>query len=153
MFVETGTISIALYARATALDYHWALYHQWSPNRGTKYHIRDLGDGWIEGHEDISNISKDFLLIGPLTVANGVPAELKEPIKHCLTAVPYNGEGVTCRTWVIQALQTCKNAGLIHCSSPEHLEKEAKAFGYSQFEDTANNVQPRPVIKDSQLSL
>ncbi len=57
-------------------------------------------------------------------------------LRSLITSVPCNTAGVTCRTWVLGALRNCIDAGLVRCISLDELEGEAKAFGYSQFDDT-----------------
>ncbi|SJL00020.1 uncharacterized protein ARMOST_03331 [Armillaria ostoyae] len=143
--LETSALYIALYARATANDYHWALYHHSSEKVETTFHIRNLGEGWIEGHEVTSGIQKEFLLMGFLKIGK-IDASAEVRLRSLITSVPYNIAGVTCRTWVLGALRNCIDTGLVRCISFDEFESKAKAFGYSQFDDTVANVQPRPIV-------
>ncbi|PBK75498.1 hypothetical protein ARMSODRAFT_949751 [Armillaria solidipes] len=142
--LETSALYIALYARAPPTT-TTGLYHHSSEKAGTKFHIRNLGEGWIEGHEVTSGIQKDFLLMGFLKIGK-IDALAEVRLRSLVSSVPYNTAGVTCRTWVLGALRNCIDAGFIKGNAPHQLESEAKAFGYSQFDDTVANVQPRPIV-------
>ncbi|EMD31211.1 hypothetical protein CERSUDRAFT_163292 [Gelatoporia subvermispora B] len=146
--LELGGLYIALYARATPNDYHWAIYHHWSENRGMKFHIRNLGQGWIAEHGPTRDIMKQFLLMGLMKIAV-VTYEHSQSLQDIITAVPYNSPNVTCRTWVLDALRHTISSGIVPEFSLEQVEIDAKAFGSSQFDDTARNVQPRPTTTSS----
>ncbi|OBZ69289.1 hypothetical protein A0H81_10889 [Grifola frondosa] len=144
--LEAGALYIVLFARSTPNDYHWALYHHFSPTRGAKFHIRNICDAWIEGHEDTSGIHKEFLLMGFNKIAQ-IPGGDNGTLRSLVASTPFDTPGVTCRTWVLDVIRACIKARLVRCLSLDQLEQETKAFGFAQFDDTANNVQPRPVVK------
>ncbi|OCH91326.1 hypothetical protein OBBRIDRAFT_693223, partial [Obba rivulosa] len=142
--LQAGSLYIALYARATPHDYHWALYHHWSADGGTKFHIRNLGQGWIAEHEPTNGIMKQFLLIGLMKFVHARPDAVKA-LHDTIVAVLYNSPEINCRTWVLDAVRAAISAGLVHHFSIDQLETEAKLFGLGQFDDTVQNVQPRPI--------
>ncbi|KAG6830630.1 hypothetical protein H0H92_015722 [Tricholoma furcatifolium] len=146
--LELGALYVALYARATPVDYHWALYHHWtSTSGGTKYHIRNVGtSGWFSEHEPKAGIMKDFLLVGMMKITY-IPPESHDALDTVLTAVPFDYPTVNCRSWVHDAIKAAMSVGLIQQFSLDELDKEAHAFGSSQFDDTAQNVQPRPIVE------
>jgi hypothetical protein len=151
--LKIGALYVVLYARATPNDYHWALYHHWSSSTGTKFHIRNVGSTWFAGHEPNSGIMKDFLLMGLMKIAYIQPGvDSTKALHTVITAVPYDSPTVTCRTWVLDALRSSMSAGLVQQFSIDQLEMEAKSFGFTQFDDTAENMQPRPIVTFSKIS-
>ncbi|THH09487.1 hypothetical protein EW146_g8671 [Bondarzewia mesenterica] len=150
--LEIGGLYIMLFARAIPDEYHWALYHHWSPHRGTKFHIRNLGEGWIVEHAVVSDAPIQLLLAGFLKIASVRPED-KEVLHDLIAPVTHDVPNVTCRTWILDAVQACIVAGLVRCASLADLESEAKAFGFVQFEDTVSNVQPRPIAVSKRCSL
>lgn len=142
--LETGALYIALYARDDPSSFHWAIYHHWSSTRGTKFHIRNIGSGWFSEHEPNSGIMKEFLLVGLMKIAD-VPADLTEALHASITAVPHDSPTVNCLSWVRDSLEAAMSAGAVRRFSIDELEQDARAFGASQFDDAAQNVQPRPI--------
>ncbi|OCH89361.1 hypothetical protein OBBRIDRAFT_667755 [Obba rivulosa] len=142
--LQANSLYLAIYARDTPDDYHWALYYHGTADGGTKFHIRNLGQGWIAEHEQTNSIMKQFLLIGLMKFASIRPDAVKA-LHDTIVAVPYNAPGINCRTWVLDAIQAVMSAGLIHHFSLDQLETEAKVFGFNQFDAAVQNVQPRPV--------
>ena len=69
MPLEVNGLYIALYARATPNDYHWALYHHLQPIRGKKWHIRNISDHWMSDYQSTSSATKEFLLMGFVRIA------------------------------------------------------------------------------------
>ncbi|THH20456.1 hypothetical protein EW146_g904 [Bondarzewia mesenterica] len=113
--LEIGGLYIMLFARAIPDEYHWALYHHWSPPQ--------------------SDAPIQLLLAGFLKIASVRPED-KEVLHDLIAPVPHDVPNVTCRTWILDAVQACIVAGLVRCASLADLESEAKAFGFVQFEDT-----------------
>ncbi|KAG6862724.1 hypothetical protein C0993_001820, partial [Termitomyces sp. T159_Od127] len=144
--LEIGALYIALYARDDPSSFHWAIYHHWSSTTGTKFHIRNItsAGGWFSEHKHNSGIMKEFLLVGLMKIAD-VPADLTEAFHASVTAVPYDSPTVNCLSWVRDALEAAISAGTIGRFSIDEMEREAQAFGSSQFDDAARNVQPRPI--------
>ncbi|TFK51766.1 hypothetical protein OE88DRAFT_1628741 [Heliocybe sulcata] len=145
MVLDVGGLYIMLFARATPNDYHWALYHHTHPTKGTKWHIRNVSDVWMTDHNVIRDATKQFLLMGFLRIAV-IPPERLEEADELIRSIPYNEPGNTCRTWVLDAIHTLREVGIVRCDDIDQLEAEAKAFGFSQFYDTSENKQPRPVV-------
>ncbi|KAL4944484.1 hypothetical protein BDV06DRAFT_220218 [Aspergillus oleicola] len=173
MALIPNTLYIALYLRSdppTPNDFHWALYHARSNNRGTKYHITNEGpDGrWIAGHttESPSGILKGFLLVGLIRVASvkttspstsgggGGEADVNEKIDTTLRSqdTKLNDQpGITCRIWLKQMLARLVIDGVlarsdVRCGcNTEALEVVVKNWGNRFSAEAARNVQPRPV--------
>lgn len=172
--ILSNTLYIALFIRSDPPipnDFHWALYHASSPTTGTKYHIVNLQNGWIAGHEPLStsSILKSFLLVGLVRVANintstsavGVTnsdvdadVDVNKKIDTLLRSQDdklNDKEGVTCRTWLFEMLAVLYDEGLLvdvrdGCDGDMHrLEQVTKAWGNEFAEGAARNVQPRPV--------
>lgn len=141
-----------LFARATPNDYHWALYHHTQPTKGTKWHIKNICDSWMTDHNVTSSAAKEFLLMGFLRIANVQPDRAEE-VDQLARSIPHTTAGVTCRTWVLDAVRKLVAAGIVQCNDIDGLEAEAKAFGYSQFDDTNANKQPRPVVDSKVCAL
>lgn len=149
MSLQLDSFYIMLFARATPHDYHWALYHHREQTRGMKWHITNISDHWMSKHQSTSSATKELLLMGFVRIAHVEPERAAE-VDEILTSVPYDFEGVTCRTWVLEGIRRLMYVGIVKCGNLGELESEAKAFGYAQFDDTARNVQPRPLV-DSAL--
>ena len=65
-------------------DFHWSLYaHQHSDTGGTKYHIQNMASGWITGHSITADISKAFLLIGLIRIAD-IPTRWESHVDRTL---------------------------------------------------------------------
>ncbi|KAL4881775.1 hypothetical protein BJY04DRAFT_188099 [Aspergillus karnatakaensis] len=43
-------------------DFHWAYYFHTISSRGTKYHVKDIGNGWIADHAPTGGIFKSLFL-------------------------------------------------------------------------------------------
>ncbi|RAK98236.1 uncharacterized protein BO80DRAFT_387916 [Aspergillus ibericus CBS 121593] len=131
-------------------DYHWALYYH-HRNGGTKYHIRNEGNGWMAAHgpESAPGILKTFLLVGLFQIAQ-VPstALAQETLDRVFRSYDdkLNGdEKFTCRTWVLHVLRDLqRELGILHGINLEMLEKEILEWGNHYRFDASRNVQPRP---------
>lgn len=43
-------------------DFHWGYYFHTSPRGGSKYHMRNLGGGWIPDHGETGGVFKSNFL-------------------------------------------------------------------------------------------
>lgn len=90
--------------------------------------------------------------MGFLRIAT-IPPERAAEADCLMRSVTHTSEGVTCRTWVLEAVRRLTEAGIVRCRDLASLEAEAKAFGFAQFDDTERNVQPRPIVDSCVCSL
>ena len=144
--LRIDSLYIFLDARSDSPDdgFHWGLYHHTSPTSGMKYHIRNLGEGWITEHAANTSITKQFLLVGMLRIAN-VPESRWNTLDTIVQSVPYVEPGTTCRTWVLDAIRRLATVEIVSYSSLDDLETDAKTFGVTYFDGVLTNVQPRPI--------
>ncbi|EEP77765.1 predicted protein [Uncinocarpus reesii 1704] len=147
-----NSLYIGLWIRSdppVANDFHWAYYFHSRPLGGTKYHIRNLGSGWIVDHEPTNGIfGANFLcvLIEIATVPETKHGELDQIIRSYdanVNSIP----GVTCRVWLLEVAQKLIDHGIIHCNSHLELGQECMAIGNQHMHGASINEQPRPVVK------
>ncbi|KZT11786.1 uncharacterized protein LAESUDRAFT_808765 [Laetiporus sulphureus 93-53] len=120
--LQPGSLYVLLDLRSPDLSnttFHWALnlHHANAPRAsGHKYHIKTLGDGWIADHAPLGGVLKSFLLVCLVRVACDVPAERWRETEALIRLrdgeIKINDGGITCRIWVMNALDRLRNAGL-----------------------------------------
>lgn len=147
-----NALYIVLYIRSDPPqpnDFHWGYYFHTSPQGGSKYHMRNLGGGWIPDHGPTGGVFKsNFLcvLVQIATVAQAEHAQLDQIMRsrdRDVNSIP----GVTCRVWLIVILQQLIQHGLVRCSSVDALVQECMDFGNQHSAEAASNMQPRPVVR------
>ncbi|KAK7676139.1 hypothetical protein QCA50_014924 [Cerrena zonata] len=165
-----GGLYIALFLTSTPgrRRFHWALYHHYSHseqidkdgnlrtyNRGHKYHIRSLGEGWIADHTPESGIMTSAYIIG-LVLIGHIDPDIAQNVSQVATR--YDGSlndmaGVTCRVWLKIILQDLLDANLLKLAgSVAQLEEEIYQFGEQGEQDAMNGILPPP-IWTSELTL
>lgn len=153
---QENSLYIGLYVRDTEPGtYHWSLYLHHVGSSGKKYHIRNIGSGWMSEFEIIKGALKEMLLIGYLRIANISPdsdAQRQTEADRLIESTRYDGEGVTCRTWLLDAVQKMRDAGIVRCRSIEALEEEAKAFGATHFSGAGLKTSS-PAVVDSKVCM
>lgn len=169
--LQENSIYILVYVRNDPHvpdNFHWTFYHHRNPlTGGVKYHIRNEGDGWMPGHGPIVAISKEFLLVGLMRVAD-VPAGVDHAAVDGIMKTfddELNTPGQTCRVWLLRVLEllrrpvlgssSCSTAGAgsaagaavptLRCDDVAALEAEVMAWGNQHAQSAIDNVQPRPV--------
>ncbi|KAE8404950.1 hypothetical protein BDV37DRAFT_100279 [Aspergillus pseudonomiae] len=147
-----NTLYIVLYIRSDpprANDFHWGYYFHQTTSGGSKYHMRNLGGGWIPDHGPTSGVFKSNFLCVLIQIAN-VP----EP-KHAILDQTMRSRdddvnqipGVTCRIWLMTILQRLIEEGLVRCDDHQKLQDECMMFGNQYSATAASNSQPRPVVR------
>ena len=141
-------------------DFHWGLYmHQHPDNGGMKYHVKNIGGGWITDHGITKGVFKSFLLVGLFRIAN-VPPGWESVVDNKIRT--YDSQlnhinGITCRKWVLWVLAKLQEPdngySILKCNDLNALEQELLAFGNANAMSTSHNVQPRPVGASSLCSL
>ncbi|CAL1707304.1 unnamed protein product [Somion occarium] len=154
MSLIPDSLYIWLRYQGGAHKYHWGFYLHQSKHAGTKYHIRNLGQGWILEIEGTHNFMKEFLLIGCLRIAI-VPSMNHNRIQKILQDIPYISEDgtMTCRIWVLNGLKALIDGGHVRCDDLQALEQEVFDFGLVYFEETEQNKQPRPIVDSKSCTL
>lgn len=144
-FLDNG-LYIGLFVRDTEPGtYHWCLYMHHSGPSGKKYHIRDLGSGWTGEFKDTKGALKEVLLIGYLRIAS-ISSESRSQADRLIESTRYDNEGVTCRTWVLEAVQKLVDAGLVRCASVKEIEEDAKKFGATNFTNAGLKSVSPPIV-------
>ncbi|OAX82370.1 hypothetical protein ACJ72_03287 [Emergomyces africanus] len=147
-----NTLYIVLYIRSDPPrenDFHWGFYVHTHPFGGSKYHIRNLGSGWIPDHGPTGGVFKSNFLCVLVQIAD-VP-EAKTPqldqimrsLDPSINAIP----GISCRVWLFTVLQNLVHHGIVRCTDLAALQQECMGIGNQNMADAAVNRQPRPVTR------
>ncbi|KAJ5778484.1 hypothetical protein N7520_001730 [Penicillium odoratum] len=117
-------------------DFHWGHYFHTSAMGGTKYHMRNLGGGWMPDHGPTGGVFKSNFLCVLVQVAI-VPGTLYGQLDQTMRS--HDGDvnsipGVTCR-------------GFARYSNVEALLQECMGIGNQYRASAAINQQPRPVVR------
>ncbi|KAL4919023.1 hypothetical protein BDW62DRAFT_217133 [Aspergillus aurantiobrunneus] len=123
--------------------FHWGFYLHTSSTRGTKYHARNLGSGWIPDHGHTGGVFKSNFLCVLIQIATLPQAQrgLLDQIMRSRDGVFNSIPGMSCRVWLLVTLES-----LVRCSDVTALEQECFAFGNHYSVGASKNNQPRPVI-------
>lgn len=103
---------------------------------GQKYHIQGLQNGWIADHGQVRNAFASIALVGFIRI--GVIAATNYPMLPPLLQADDSqlnelaATGLTCRVWVLRALERLLSHGLIRAPSVRAIEIEATQFGETQ---------------------
>ena len=146
-----NALYIVLYIRSDPPrpnDFHWGYYFHTSPRGGLKYHMRNLGGGWIPDHGTTGGVFKSNFLCVLIQIAN-VPLAKHSLLDQIMRS--HDGDvnsipGVTCRVWLMAILQKLIQHGIVHCSNVDALQQECMVFGNQYSAGAAMNTQPRPVV-------
>ena len=149
-----NTLYIILYIRADPPqpnDFHWGYYFHTSAKGGEKYHMKNVGSGWIPDHGHTSGVFKSNFLCVLIQIA-AIPEanhELLDQIMKSCDLDVNDIPGLTCRVWLLTILQDLIRHGLVRCSSVDGLQQECMTFGNKYSADAVRNVQPRPVVSST----
>ncbi|RAL01567.1 uncharacterized protein BO80DRAFT_424771 [Aspergillus ibericus CBS 121593] len=147
-----NTLYIVLWIRSDPPrlnDFHWGYYFHKLSSGGTKYHMTNLGGGWIPDHGLTGGVFKSNFLCVLVEIATIPPAQHDQVDQIMrfhdgdINSIP----GVTCRVWVLTILQKLIQNGLVLCNDIKALEQECMGFGNQYQGAAAQNDQPRPVVK------
>jgi hypothetical protein len=131
----------------TANDFHWGFYYHKIPKGGTKYHMRNLGGGWIADHASTGGVFKSQFLCVLIEVGS-IPASKEGALDQVMRS--YDGSannipGFTCRVWIFKILQLLIEARLLRCNDLAGLQQECFNHGNACMRSATENDQPRPV--------
>lgn len=128
-------------------DFHWGYYLHNSSEGGVKYHVKNLGSGWIAGKTN--GVFKSNFLCVLIQIAS-VPQAKHGQLDQIMRAHDSNlnsMENISCRVWLMTGLRALVQNDIVQCSNPDELEKECFDFGNQFSTAAAENDQPRPVVK------
>lgn len=137
-----------------ANDFHWAFYYHKTATGGTKYHMKNLGGGWIADHGSTGGVFKSqFLCV--LVEIGSIPADKEGTLDQIIRSRDCSANttpGFTCRVWVFVILPLLVQFGLLRCNDLADLQQEYFDFGNAHMNSAASNDQPRPVEVSSRCS-
>ncbi|KAL4916556.1 hypothetical protein BDW62DRAFT_103327 [Aspergillus aurantiobrunneus] len=149
-----NTLFIVLYIRSDPPqpnDFHWGYYFHTRAQGGLKYHMRNLGGGWIPDHGPTGGVFKSNFLCVLIEIANvphakhGSLDQIMRSRDGDVNSIP----GITCRVWLMVILRELIRQGIVRCSNIDGLQQECMAFGNQYSSGAANNTQPRPVVRST----
>ena len=161
-----GGLYIFLYLNSTTgqRQFHWALYHHYDHHdemkrnatvtytKGYKYHIRNIGAGWIADHSSKSGIINSTFLIGSILIGNIDPSLSKQvtdivtQYDETLNDIP----GVTCRVWLETVLQNLIDGNILKLGGTiAQLGEEIMQIGDENEGDALIGILPRPTWTSS----
>lgn len=131
-----------------ANDFHWSFYYHKTNRGGIKYHLKNLGGGWITDHGWTGGVMKSQFLCVLVQIAS-IAADEEQRLDRIMRT--YDGSAndiadVTCRVWLVEILQHLVQEKLVECNDLQSLLAECFAFGNQYMTDAAANRQPRPVV-------
>ena len=90
-----------------ANDFHWGFYYHKTESGGTKYHMRNLGSGWIADHGNTDGVFKSLFLcvlieIGSIHVDKG---GILDQIMRSYDSTANSTPGFSCRVWIFMILK------------------------------------------------
>jgi len=97
-------------------------------------------------YQDTYGVLRSNFLIGLIRIA-AIPANRFDYTKSLIESTPLNIPGITCRVWVLDAIQRLMDAELFRCLGIGLLESEAGNFGL--IEDPRNS---NPRIRQARVS-
>lgn len=130
-------------------DFHWGYYFHTGPQGGVKYHMKNIGGGWIADHGPTGGVFKSNFLCVLIQVAT-LPQTARNTLDELMRSRDADVNmipGVTCRVWLMKILQKLIQNGIVRCSNPDALQQECMSFGNQYGPGAAINQQPRPVVR------
>ncbi|CAG7957913.1 unnamed protein product [Penicillium salamii] len=130
-------------------DFHWGYYFHTSAMGGTKYHVKNLGRGWIPDHGPTGGVFKSNFLCALVQVAivPGTVCGQLDQIMRSHDSDVNSIPGVTCRVWLMKILEKLIQQGIFRCSNVDALLQECMTIGNQYSASAAINQQPRPVVR------
>ena len=149
------TLYIVLHIRddpPTPNNFHWGFYYHTTPRGGHKYHVKQIGGGWITDHAATAGVFKSNFLCVLIEIGT-IPAAQTALLDQTMRAHDdslNDLHGVTCRVWVLTILTELKEVGLVHFGNRDSVEEECFQFGNTHSYGAVENQQPRPVVTSTQ---
>jgi hypothetical protein len=142
---------IVLYLRSDPpihSDFHWGFYYHKESTGGTKYHVKNIGSGWVPDHGPTGGVFKSNFLCVVIEIAT-IPPNKEQLLDQLMKTYDHNlndTQGITCRVWVMKILALLVQHGLAACSDLPGLQAECFNFGNQHMATAVSNDQPRPVV-------
>ncbi|DAA77655.1 TPA_exp: Uncharacterized protein A8136_6201 [Trichophyton benhamiae CBS 112371] len=146
------SLYIVLWIRAdppVSNDFHWGYYFHTAKLKGHKYHMKNMGHGWIADHGPTNGVFKSNFLCVLIQIAS-IPPEKKSLVDQIMrsrdgdvNSIP----GMSCRVWVLTIAEKLSENGLVRYTSRDALEQECFRVGNQYSAAAAENTQPRPVVR------
>ncbi|KAF8062228.1 hypothetical protein FPV67DRAFT_261669 [Lyophyllum atratum] len=178
MELVSGGLYIFMTMRADFGDCHWGLYlhHNTTvvavpPNlhnnalpsavkhrtihRGKKYHVRNLGEGYIPDHQVVGDMLSTLFLVGLLrigTIQDSAVADVDNIISALDDQVHElsKGNSIYCRTWVVGIIRQLVERGYLATNATDnHVWAHVEDFGVKEWGSAEKAVQPRPIATSS----
>ncbi|KAJ5492700.1 hypothetical protein N7539_001446 [Penicillium diatomitis] len=132
-------------------DFHWGYYFHTNSQGGVKYHMRNIGGGWMPDHGPTGGVFKSNFLCVLIQVGT-IPEAARNTLDQTMRS--HDGDvntipGVTCRVWVLTIFRRLMQYGIVRCSDIGGLERECMTLGNQYSPGAAINQQPRPVVRSS----
>jgi hypothetical protein len=172
MTLVPGGLYVFLTMRSDAGDCHWGLYLHHSthtasiPNtntllspkqrivhRGKKYHVRNLGEGYMADHQVVGDMLSTLFLVGLVRIGvihNDDLPVVDKVITSLDTQVPQlsRGNAIYCRTWVTGTTRALVQQGFLTTSATDgEVWAYIENFGREQWAGAAQAIQPRPIVE------
>lgn len=147
-----NSLYVVLYIRSDpprSNDFHWAYYLHTASRGGTKFHVRNIGAGWISGHGQTCGIFKSAFLCVLIHITT-IPHEKLDLVDQIMRSHDSNLNSmpnITCRVWLMTVLKDLIENELVRCINSVELQQECFDFGNEHSSSAAINEQPRPVVK------
>lgn len=146
-----NTLWIVLFCRGEPMhnNYHWAFYlHGNADSGGVKLHATSIGSaaGWIADTYSTTAITKEFLLVGLVRIAD-VDPDNRDKVMNVIRqedGMLNELEGFTCRIYIKRACERLKLEKLLQFPDWDTLQSEVFTFGNKHVLSAEENVQPRP---------
>lgn len=153
LFLEINGLYVLLSEQGVGNRWHWCLYLHIGISRGWIFHITRPTNFWLYDQRNSLSVIYSDEIVTAVRVAVIHP-DLHVPLRDRLSHVPLDDTqrfgGLTCRTWLLRALDELDNEGYISISggsTVEDIENEAK-------ESATNSVATnQPRVENSNYSL
>ena len=125
-------------------NFHWGFYYHTHKKGGTKYHITNIGRGWIGGHGPTSGVFKSLFLCVLIEIGS-IPAEKEVELDRIMRSEDDSLNsivGVSCRVWIFAILPHLIETGLLRCDDLDSLQQECFGFGNAHMMSAKENDQP-----------
>lgn len=132
----------------TANNFHWGFYYHQHKRGGTKYHMRNVNNGWMPDHATTGGVFKSNFLCVIIQIGT-IPGDKEQQLDQTMRTYDANANdipGITCRVWIFKILALLVQCGLVRCDNLQTLQEECLAFGNQYMNDAAKNNQPRPFV-------
>ncbi|KAG5640350.1 hypothetical protein DXG03_009104, partial [Asterophora parasitica] len=180
MELVSGGLYVFMTMRADVGDCHWGLYLHHSTtivasppteqsnrtlppaptkrrtiHRGKKYHVRNLGEGYMPDHQIVGDMLSTLFLVGLLRIGTVQDPAISD-VDSIISALDEQvhelsrGNSIYCRTWVVGNIRALVEKGVLATDArDEAIWAHIEEFGEREWESAEKAVQPRPIMDSS----